>query len=317
MVTRRRALVPLLMLALFSPSLYGQESGLYRSNDRFLPIEEIGENERGSYRWVLELSLSNGRSEGVLYREGELFRRKVESFTSRGVPREVRILDAAGELLERWTYRYDPSGRLRAIEVEGEDRESRFQSGRSLRGPGSEEESLFTAEDELRTLYSYDASGRLTSRFTYRSGELIERVVNEYEGETLIRRVRAYPQERRRVTTTFDAAGNPVVEEAYEAGRLVSTTERSYDDEGRLLILEVSGRQPREVRYEYDEQGDPILEQEYRAGALLRRITYEGDQRVETRFRAGQPVLRTYFDGDVRIREELLQNGEVIDVRRF
>lgn len=130
-------------------------------------------------------------------------------------------------------------------------------------------------------------------------------------------RVREYPRERRRVVTRYDESGDPAEEEAWEAGRLVSTTYRSYGEEGELLGIRVTGRQAREIRYEYDEEGTLVSERELREGVVHRSVEYGEDERVETRYRRGEAFLRVYYRGDERVREELLREGEVIDVRRF
>ncbi|MFW6215023.1 MAG: hypothetical protein ACOC45_03665 [Alkalispirochaetaceae bacterium] len=314
-----RRLTFTLLLLLLSPTgmVRADEEGLYRSNDQFLPIEEISPEQRERYPWVLELSVSAGRREGVLYRDGELYRRRIEILSPRGTPREVQILDAAGERIERWQYRYDRTGRLRGIEVDGLDGRSRFSTGLAPEGSGTSGETLFRAEDESRTVYRYDEAGRLATASSYRSGELIERLTNTWEEERLAMRVREYPRERRRVVTRYDESGDPAEEEAWEAGRLVSTTYRSYGEEGELLGIRVTGRQAREIRYEYDEEGTLVSERELREGVVHRSVEYGEDERVETRYRRGEAFLRVYYRGDERVREELLREGEVIDVRRF
>lgn len=349
---------------------YGREEGMYRSNDRFLPIEEISEAERGEYTWVMEVSPGERRIVRELYRRGELYRRQVEEIGADGLPREIGTVDAEGELVERWRYRYDAKRRLRSVEVLGAGdspdgvprEEGRFVTGAALAdgagldgsaaadragpdgsraaeagdaGPGGPAETEGAGSDSaarqtedvlqerdgealLRTVYRYDASGRLLRLSRYRDGELLEERFREYAAGVVVREVTRFPEERRRVITEYNEQGLPAAEEVYEAERLTRRVEKEYDEDGRLVREIIDDRERRELRYSYGEDGELAEEEEILNGALRRRITYgTGEERLETRFRGGEPFLRVYFDGDSRLREEVILDGEVVEVREF
>jgi YD repeat-containing protein len=318
-----RAIKTLLAVAtavLILHSLPAQEGELYRSNEEFLPIEAIGEAERGEYRWVMRVVESGRSTERELYRHGELYRLRTETVGPEGLPQEVRTLDAEGTLLESRRYRYDNRRRLRAVEVEGADEDSRFLSGEVSQGPGEHEEALQELEDgeRARSVYRYDELGRLVRRTRYLEDSIVEQVEQEYASGVLRLRTRVYPLRRRREIIRYSEDGLPVEEELYEAQRLTRRIERSYSEEGRLLRELIEGRESREFRYAYGDDGAILEEEEYLNGTILKRIRYEeDDRRVEIQFRRGEAFLRTYYDDDRRIREELLRNGRIVEIRRF
>ncbi|MFP4426283.1 MAG: hypothetical protein ACLFPP_07485 [Spirochaetaceae bacterium] len=314
----------LLITAVFFASalspVTAQEEGLYRSNEQFLPIEPIGEGERSEYTYVMRVTVSDRGTERELFRNGELYRVRIETEGADGLPREITTSDAEGTLLEARWYRYDRQRRLRGVEVVGIEEESRFLSGIPSGEAGLTEEVLEEGNESerVRAVFRYDEAGRLIGRSRYRDGELIEEVSQEFSGGAVRLRTEEYPRERRRVVTVYNEQGFPVEEEQYEAGRLVSRIEKSYDDEGRVVRELVEERESRELLYSYGEEGELTREEELLNGTLYRRTRYEpGDRRVEIRFRRGEPFLRTYFEGDSRLREEVLQNGRIVEVRRF
>lgn len=317
-------IIPLFFVAaaaLLSPlSLPAQEGELYRSNEEFLPIEAIGEAERGEYRYVMRVIESGRTIERELFRDGELYRRRVETSGPEGLPQEVRTVDAEGSLLESRRYRYDRQRRLRGVEVSGVEEASRFLTGYPAGAAGESEEVLQenSPEGSIRSIYRYDEAGRLVRRTSYTDGEAVEDVQNEYASGELRLRREVYPRERRRVIVRYDEAGLPVEEEQYEAGRLTRRIERSYDEAGLLIRELIEGRETREFRYKYDQAGEILQEEEYLNGTILKRVRYdENDRRVEIQFRRGAPFLRTFFDDDRRIREEVLRGGQIVEVRRF
>lgn len=317
---RSRSPLFLSILLLLASTVDAQEAELYRSNEEFLPIEAIGEAERDEYRWVMRVVESGRTTERELYRDGELYRRRTETVGPEGLPQEVRTVDVEGSLLESKRYRYDGQKRLRTVEVEGGEEESRFLSAPLSGGAGESEEVLQEGgrEENVRNVYRYDETGRLVRRSRYIDGELHEEVRQEYGGGELRLRTEAYPRDRRRVVTRYSDEGLPVEEELYEAERLTRRIERSYDEEGRLLMELIEARESREFRYAYDEAGEIQREEEYLNGTILTRTRYEeNDRRVEIQFRQGEPFLRSYFDDDRRVREEVLRNGRVVEVRRF
>lgn len=316
--------IPALVIAasaLLGPlAVPAQEGGLFRSNQEFLPIEAIGEAEREEYRYVMQVTESGRTTERDLFRDGELYRRRIETTGPDGLPQEVRTLDAEGSLLESKRYRYDRQRRLRGVEVTGGEETSRFLSGNPAGAVGENEEVLqeSSPEGSVRSLFRYDEAGRLVRRLTYVDGETVEEVQNEYSSGALRLRTERYPRERRRVIVRYDEAGLPVEEERYEAGRLTRRIARSYNEEGLLLRELIEGRERREFRYEYDEEGEVLQEDEYLNGTLLKRVRHEEkDRRVEIQFRQGEPFLRTYYEGDSRLREEVLRGGRIVEVRRF
>ena len=326
-----RWIVFVLLHSVLTLLLTAQEAGLYRSNDRFLPIEEISEAERSEYRWVMDVIPRDRRVVRELYREGELYRRQVEREDAVGLPRSIETLDADGELLERWRYRYDPKRRLRGVEVLARPGENglrdfrRFVTGTAT-APGSAEGSSRTedvlqereGEELLRTVYRYDQSGRLLQLLRYRDEELLEERQREYSSGVLERVVAQFPADRRRVETRYNDRGVPVEESVYEGGRLTRRVTKSYDEEGRLTREVIEERTTRELRYSYDDEGELSEEEELINGSLRRRIEYGGEERrVETRFRGEEPFLRIYFEGDIRLKEEVILDGEVVEVREF
>ena len=88
--------------------------------------------------------------------------------------------------------------------------------------------------------------------------------------------------------------------------------------------METTKRGPRGIEnwlFEYGAEGE-LVREEYRARGSLERITLYSTQegeglRVEELYREGRLFMRVRYRSDQKVREEFLQDGEVVRVREF
>jgi hypothetical protein len=302
------AVLVALGVAVMQPAALGAQE-LYRSNAAGIAVSRIGEGERGSHEYVLEVRREDGVRERRLYRDGELARRERERLDGRGrvveeerfedaVLREVRRYDERGRVSE--ILDYDDTGLLvERIELD-------YEETRRIA------ERHYDARDELAFTdrFEYDADGRIrrvrrerddeivrSTSYAYAEGRLFEEAFRTGETETVVR----YDADGRVAYRAQRRDGDLVQEQEYryEAPAVRVVTTRSAGEEGILVERFTDGRLD-VARREVDGEVVSRTRHEYTDGRLLRTVT-------EGRDIAGRRVERYEYADDGELRRRVVR----------
>ncbi len=259
----------------------------------------------------------------LLYHDdGRLSERIIELPETDDESAEVTELDEASFTEHfRERYRYRDDGLIRRIE-------RTFADGAA---GGSEflfSDSILVEEWHERgaasVLVVYDRIGRLTLTEEHFEDELViaEQLIypdddTRREAEPSRREVRE-PQFDTMTVTDLDEAGREISEHVYEDEERISERRFEYDED--LLVREIiettGGTEERQ--YEYDEDGNRREEKRTVDGVITRRIRFGEDEQVtEERYIDGELALIIEREGEERIREQVIQDGEVVRERTF
>lgn len=287
---------------------------------------------RGGRR-IRETEYTNGGYQEREYNADGLMER-VTVHDSRGVLEERFYTYEGPRLLElrsdhrdpdtsyRETFRYTSEGRLRSvtrIDASGTRRFSEYL----FRDTTLVEEWHSDGREDL--VIRYGEAGQLVRAEAYRGGELIEWERWEWtrpagSGPVVLSgKVTWDAGTGRTETFAFDADERVVTHTTSRDGEVLLSRRMTY--EGDLLRAEeVTQRDgPDEiVRYYHNEDGSLTRSERLRDGSLVRLREYGENEHVrETRFIAEEPVLRIEFVAGNRVREQVIQDGEVVRERHF
>ncbi|TVQ24034.1 MAG: hypothetical protein EA383_12710 [Spirochaetaceae bacterium] len=222
----------------------------------------------------------------------------------------------------RETFRYTSDGRLRSVTRVDATGTRRF-SEYLFRDTTLVEEWHSDGREDL--LIRYGSAGQIVRAEAYRGGELMEWERWEWARPAgtgpvvLSGRVTWDAGTGRTETYAFDGDGRVVTHTTSREGEVLISRRMTYESE--LLHSEETTRSdgPDEViRYYHNEDGSLTRSERLRDGSMVRLREYGENERVwETRFIAGEPVLRIEFIAENRVREQVLQDGEVVRERHF
>lgn len=260
----------------------------------------------------------------IQYTEGAVSERSVYEYED-GFLASRSVYSADDSFRYREAYSYWRDGSLRSIvkEEEGEARtEYRYRNGRL------EEEWISRPGESER--FEFDAAGRLVMRELFSGGTLIEQEVRIYRGldsGSLLKQVIVSSGDT--VTTRdYDERGRLVGETLEDDGVVVRRLERTFSEDLLVSETEVDSEGRRSWQYEYSDHGERVSTS-YREDGELVEIEYSrvpgdnvpGDSvpadRVTELYNRGELVLRIYYEGRTRLREEVIRDGEVVQVRDF
>ncbi|TVR85703.1 MAG: hypothetical protein EA428_15535 [Spirochaetaceae bacterium] len=252
-----------------------------------------------------------------LFSEGTLVERREYRYRGK-VLVEMVIFDAAGELARRDEFHYGPGRELRAVRMVDSAGMTRNAYYSVLEGRLLEEyhEGL---HGDIRV--RYDEYGRTVDEVEYRAGA---RAVSTYyvydsSADSFASTIREIDHERDREIVRIYTAGGDILEEAeYHAGVFERGFAYSYAN-GLLLERRGRGRSAAlQELFDYDEDGELQRVQYLRNGQLQRERRYtNAHEYIDVLYRDSAEVLRSYYRDDRRLREEVLQNGQVVRTREF
>jgi hypothetical protein len=285
---------------------------------------EIGPEEQRVYRHsVLQEKRvydEQGRlAEEQLFEEGELSRRTVFSY-QRDVLDHSETFGPEGELLFRDRYRLSPGGRLRRVSRELVQPQSRQRLALSGGSAGLAEERYGNSRE--RRVNRYDPAGRLVEQEFWYDGELAERQIYEYRGDSELlssSELTEVPPERT-TRCSYDEEGRIVRIEVEEQGQKCEQTVHVRDELGR--VVETTKRGDRGIErwlFEYGGEGE-LVREEYHVRGSLEKVTLYSSQgeearRIEELYREGRIFMRIYYEAEEKVKEEFLRDGKVVRVR--
>ncbi len=231
---------------------------------------------------------------------------------------EMLSFDAAGELARSDEFQYGPGGVLRVVRTVDSAGRTRNAYYAALDGRLIEEyhEGLHT---DIRV--RYDEYNRPIDEVEYVDGVRTVSTFYTYEsaagsGASKIRAI-DHGQERETLRT-YTAGGDILEEREYRAGTFERGFAYLYD--GDLLVERQGLGVARGVRelFEYNEDGALQGVRYLRNGRLQRERRYlDENEYIDVFYRDGTEVLRSYYRDDRRLREEVLQDGQVVRTREF
>lgn len=242
-------------------------------------------------------------------------------------PATLTVSNSEGQLVYSETYEYWRTGSVRSVDREW--------------GPASAVEGSrhisYTYRDR-RLIEEWIDTGELTERFLFddtgflalrevrgRSNgttTLLEREERAYREDGSLWSVRVFRyDENESVLRQYDQSGRPAESVTRREGVVVERVTRSYADGLVQTETRFTADLTERWEYRYGSPGDDaeLLEERYYVNDRLQRVVrYEADnRRVEEIYQDGRPVLRAYFAEETRLREEVLQDGDVVRVREF
>ena len=312
------------------PAAYGvemrDENGRIRAESLLYAVDSVHDNfvrfyiDDGSLQ--LEIEFNNGTIHSIdrhEYRDNRLLER-------------IRLDGDGTELYrDRYSYRIDASMRAVVRQFpDGSQRSSQFQFQDSLL-----RDELHTSDAAQRILVRYDTAGRLTEERTY-IDESVTELTRFFYANPEADRPETSRTERRVENSEIvrQFADGLEVETVYSRDGEVFREELiSYnDDRQRIELIRIEGDVQTVFRYEYAPDGALALETLSKDGelqerrielanadpSLYRDLNPPPDTTVILElYSDGQLLLRVYYQDKRRIREEVIENEEVIRVRNF
>lgn len=255
----------------------------------------------------------------ITYEAGEVVERL--RFVWRGNRLLERIHESVdGDELFREKYFYRDDGQVRRVERSFSD------GGRGV------SEFLYSGlllieewheRDRVSLLVRYDRAGRLALSEERIDGEtvLVEHLTyppSDISRNTPpLRSERIEPERDTRTVTEYDSEGLARSERRIAGERTELEREFEYAN-GRLsreVRRDASGEEIR--TYEYDGEDNLVLEERRGNGELRRRIRYANGEAVEERYIDGRLALIIERVDERRVREQVIQDGEVVRERTF
>jgi len=252
------------------------------------------------------------------YREGQLDSRTHYAYSARH-PSGAETFAADGSLLYRDTYTLSSRGGLREVKRTWPTGQSFTLALKEVSGRLIAEYQAYGGQEYG---YRYNPSGKLESLQHWREGKLLQGERIRY-GEESDSRVAAaeevdYGQERKTIKR-FDGQGRLIEQVVEKKGQREEELSFFWDEQGRKMRTVRKSREGlEEWRYGYDEAGGLQEEAQWKRGALVRRLLYAQEgPRVEELYRNGELFMRVYTREGKTIKEELIQDGQVVRVRDY
>jgi antitoxin component YwqK of YwqJK toxin-antitoxin module len=298
------------LLVLYAGGLGAQSDGddaaqarYFASNAAGERLEQIPERAFGRHRYVLLVEDGEDGRREILYRGSVPVRRK----------------------------QYGPEGELRYTDTHQYYADNKLQHTRREYADGRVVESRYEFVDDRlyaewhetgaeTELFRYDASGRIVRVKRWVEETLVRDKRYSYEDEDREpeRIVIEEPQEERRELRELDEQGRVLRTQVTKDGREVSTTAYEYGEHGVLAERTTTPEGTQRTRFRYDDEGNLQSETQFTDDRMAKQIEYaEGQRRIETLYRQGEAVLRVHYRGETRVKEEVMRDGEVTEVREL
>jgi len=287
----------------------------YQSTPGGDPGLPIGTGKPTETGWSLSVEYSKDGETQSLFLDGKLESRKV--FVRDGGNLVARDeFDPKGNLVSRVEYAYDADGNSRGIFINLDNSSAgaaHVETYQGMNPDGSVFRHTSGAADSWM-ISDFDRQGRPLYRTVLAEGKVASEI-SWLRGEDGILREEIQLAGDTETRKRHDNEGRLLEETIIRGGSLQQV--RSYTWSGSNLIrVEKSGdgrTSVRELTWIRDRLSSETLSVD---GVISSDVLYTSDsQRTETLYRNGAAAVRVYWDGNNRLREEFLENGEVVRVR--
>lgn len=202
---------------------------------------------------------------------------------------------------------------------------------------GDSAESIYTYNsDRLAQEWHENREGRSIRKVYSRKGKIL--LLEEWKKDTLLtRESREYKNgnpaesvlknfsEKKAYIRTYAGKDNTIAKETVyqmDASGKIDDTERialfeyTHNEDG-LISSKVKKSENRIERWNYIYNGEKKAEESYTVNGVLQyKLVFTGeDSYYKDLYSRGNPVLRVYYKDEEAVREEILQNGEIIRTR--
>ena len=229
---------------------------------------------------------------------------------------QVENFDAEGASRFRESYLYTKRGRLRDIVRRYPDG-SVWTASYNFDTKGLAEERI--RQDDDFYVGRYALNGVLDTWQVWNDGNMLEEKLWEYypEGGEVQRIVQRIPGDGTTVEEYYNIQGS-IVRRTVSGGS-PEEVEYTRNDEGQLIEkTRISADGKESWIYTYDEEGEVRSEAYYRKASLEKIRYYTGDdQWFDELIRQDTVFLRVYYDKEEKIKEEIVQEGQVIRTRVY
>lgn len=250
------------------------------------------------------------------YIKAALDQRLVYAYSARGVDFVVTY-DAHDTLLYTDEYQLAPSGRLRSMRrVFPDDSVAviHFTYG----------ESIMVGEWEYRNGRvldtQYNGNGQAQHREEWDGDTLLSVKDYEYDPQTgaLTRETEKHLDDGTQHVSYYDGKGNLTRETEGKNNEPPVELSYGYQDGRRISTRKKSSIGVEEWKFNYNAEGKLTSEEYYRRGFLQMRTVYtDPDSWYEEIFHDDEVIIRVYFVKEKKIREEFLQDGQVVRTREY
>ncbi|MBN1523511.1 MAG: hypothetical protein JW904_03405 [Spirochaetales bacterium] len=276
----------------------------------------LKEFENNNIVFNTEFDRKGNRKYEELYSQGILQEKKIYSYSSRGID-YVDTLDSRDKKLYTDEYEISPAGRLRAIR-------RLFPSGRvDIRhytySAGRLVEEWEYSEGRIFILV-YNEDGKLVRRETWEK-DTLQIVANiEYDPNTrkIIREIEKDLENDISIERRYDKNGLMEKEIIDKGDGFPSDTTYEYRDGKVVSLRRKSSIGVEEWKYYHDASGRLTSEDYYRRGFLEMHTVYkEDDSWYEEILRNEEVFVRVFYENNKKVREEFIQEGNVIRTRDY
>ncbi|MBN2444950.1 MAG: hypothetical protein JXJ04_26585 [Spirochaetales bacterium] len=252
--------------------------------------------------------------EEQLYSEKQAFNKIIYTYGENQQLFQAKAYNNEQVLIYSENYDFNQQGMIRKVKRLWTD--GRFQTSSFVYGQGRLIEEVFSTNEGM-TISRYNKKDKLSNSEVWKDEALIKKTFFTYneEGSLLS-------------SLEKDLVGGLETEDRYnEEGRLqkeivtknnVKIIEDSYfyNNEGRKSKMNrISDRGLEEWAFYYNPEGELNREEYSQRGVLEKRTIYTSDNSYyEELFRYGELLVRVYYEDETKVKEEFLENGEVIRV---
>jgi len=230
---------------------------------------------------------------------------------------KVTRLDSAGAEIGGRDYRYDPLGRLLAVDLTGYFGSTDVGT---VAGSGLPEALWSDREDGTMRIELFDGT-RNVSKVRIVKGD-----------KTLMEQSFAYDEKGSLVSDSVDDAvagtnrlsiygadGRVSKTTVTKDGAIVESHDYLWDSSGNLVEDTRSLPTPvLKIDRSYDSKGKLVKEERREDGVLVLVTSWESDSvRIEETWSGGQVVVRTRFENGMKVREDFLQDGTIVRSRVY
>jgi hypothetical protein len=248
---------------------------------------------------------------------GDLLTQKIVYFYSENQELDqIKSYDNTGNLLYEEYYEFNRHGMIRRVTRTWSD--GRNQVSSFVYGHGQLVEETYSSDGEM-TISRYDETGNLTFIEVWEGDEQVREKMFFYNktDESLLSTLEKDLSQGIETESRFNTEGWLIEETVSKDDKTVYKQVYTYDNEGRKATMKkTSDRGLEEWSFYYDSEGDLNREEYYNRGMLERRTVYTSDNSYyEELYRYGELLIRVYYEDEAKIREEFIDDGEVIKVK--
>lgn len=257
-------------------------------------------------------------TEEDLYSEDLITQKTVFFYRENQELYQTKTFDNKGYLLYYEDYEFNRHGMIRRVKRTWGD--GRIQVSSFIYGKGQLVEEVYSSDKEM-TISRFDESGRLKLIEVWKEGELLKDKTFFYNKKDglLVSTLEKNLVGGLETQNLYDKEGR-LSKEIVTKGDVTSYENTYfYDEEGRKSKMKkVSDRGLEEWSFYYNSEGDLNREEYFNRGMLERRTVYTSDNSYyEELFRYGELLIRVYYEDEAKIKEEFIDNGEVIRVKNL